>query len=243
MQVPYEDKQTMKAVEAYMGDHRWDYYINLGDLCDFNEISQWTADSPGAIEEDVADTFDRVNEILDRHQAIVRKNNPHAKFILIEGNHDYRAVSYALKHPGLAKHLNVPRNLRLKERGFQWIPNWSQGKLFHIGNAYFSHGKFTNKYHAAKMAEVYGVAMYYGHTHDVMEFPKVLMGNDKTVVAKSLGCLCRYDQKYLRGNPTNWQQAVSTFYFFPDGMFTEHTFRIFKHRFYADGKVYDGRKQ
>jgi hypothetical protein len=67
------------------------------------------------------------------------------------------------------------------------------------------------------------------------------MGNDKTIVGKSLGCLCDINQKYMKGNPSNWQQAIAVFYIFPDGYYTEHTMRIFKHRFATmDGKIYDG---
>ena len=46
MQVPHEDKQTMRAVEAYMASERWDYYINLGDFMDFNCVSRYVRDLP-----------------------------------------------------------------------------------------------------------------------------------------------------------------------------------------------------
>jgi Calcineurin-like phosphoesterase. len=243
MQVPYHDPITLRAVERYMAAHRFDGYVNLGDLCDFNEISSYNDGAPGRVTERIDSTFRAVNEILDRHQAIIRKRNPAARFVLLEGNHDYRATAYTEKHPELGKTLNVPLNLRLREREFEWVPSWSKGKLFKLGNAYFTHGLIVSRYHAANMAARFGVCIYYGHTHDVMEFPIVLHGADKTIVGKSLGCLCRYDQKYLKGAPTNWQQAFAVFYVLPDGFYTEHTMRIFKHRFVGtDGVVYDGKE-
>ena len=243
MQVPYEDKETLRAVEQYMSDHRWDGCINLGDFLDFAELSKFDEDAPGRKIDRTSDTFERGREILDRQLAILRKRNKNCRYVLLEGNHDYRAVVYMEKHEELEGTLNVPKNLELAKRRIEWIPSWSKGKVFKLGNAFFVHGRYTNKYHAAKMVDVYGVSIYYGHTHDVQEFPKVLQGNDKTIVGKSLGCLCRYDQSYLRGNPTNWQQSFSVFYIFPDGFYTEQTIRIFKHRFVSpDGKVYDGRR-
>jgi predicted phosphodiesterase len=242
MQVPYHDTKTLRAVESCMAANRFDGYINLGDFLDFNEISSYNDGYPGRIAEQVDQTFKVGNEILDRHQAIIRRRNPKARFVLIEGNHDYRAVTYTEKHPELGGILSVPKQLRLKARKFEWIPSWSKGKLFKLGNAYFTHGLALSKYHAAVMAAKFGVCIYYGHTHDVMEFPMVQLGADKTIVGKSLGCLCRYDQKYLKGAPTNWQQAFAIFYLFPDGYYTEQTIRIFKHRFVGpDGVVYDGR--
>ena len=241
MQVPYEDKDTLKAVEAYMGDHRWDGYINLGDFLDFNEISSYVQGKPGAIEEKVDETFTAGNKILDRHCKLTRAKNPKARMVILEGNHDYRAESYRQLHPELGQSLNVARGLHLRDRGIEWIPSWSKGELFKIGHAYFTHGKFTSKYHSERMANAYGKCIYYGHTHDVQEFPKVLLGDDSTIEAASLGCLCRYDQKYLKGSPTNWQQSFSVFHFFEDGFYNRYTCRIFKHRFVSpEGKVYGG---
>src|SRR3990167_1679944 len=94
MQVPYEDEETLAAVEQYMAAHRFDGYINLGDLCDFNEISHFNDGYPGRVSERVDQTFKAANTLLDRHQAIIRRRNKKARFVLLEGNHDYRAVAY-----------------------------------------------------------------------------------------------------------------------------------------------------
>ena len=242
-QTPYHDTASLRAVEAYMADEKWDGYINLGDFLDFNELSSWNEDAPRRVIEKTAQTFKIGNEILDRHQKLIRAKNKDAIMVLLEGNHEYRTEVYMDKHPELEGTLEVEIGLRLKERKITWVPYWSTGKLFKKGNAYFAHGKFTNKNHAFNTVDRYGVCIYYGHTHDVQEFPKVVYGKDKTLVGKSLGCLCRYDQRYLKGNPTNWQQAFAVFRFFPDGYYTENTIRIFKNRFVGlNGKVYDGKK-
>ena len=241
MQVPYEDRLSLAAVESYMAAHRWDGYLNLGDLLDFNELSSYVEGKPGAVTEDVATTFAAANEILDRHVRLIRGRNLKARMVLLQGNHDYRAVSYAEKHPGLKEHLDVPRNLRLKERKIEWIESWKKGRLFRLGNAYFTHGLYTSKYHAARMVDHFGVCIYYGHTHDVSIHPKVTHGNDKTLEGGSLGCLCRYDQKYLKGAPTNWQQAVTTVFLQQCGNYNLYVSRIFGHRFVGpDGKLYGG---
>lgn len=242
MQVPFEDKTTLAAVEAFMADHRWDGYLNLGDFLDLNELSHFVKGRPGAFETELDKSYQAGNAILDRHQAIIRKRNPKARFVLLEGNHEFRATSYKEEHKELGNMLSVPDNLNLKARGFEWVPSWSKGRLFKLGRARFTHGLITTKYHSAVMAQRFGTCIYYGHTHDVQEFPMVLHGNDTTIVGKSLGCLCRYDQQYIKGAPTNWQQAFAVFHILPDGFYTEHTIRIFKHRFVSpDGKVYDGR--
>jgi len=239
MQVPYEDPKSLSAVEAYMSDHKWDGYINLGDFLDLNELSSYNEGFPGRIEHGLGHSIKRANAILDRHCAIIRKRNPHARIVFLEGNHEYRAVAYRDKHTEQRDFLIIPELLKMKERGIEWVPSWSKGEIFTVGKAHFVHGLTTSKYHAAVMAAHYGVSIYYGHTHDVMEHPIVFKGHNDTIVGKSLGCLCSYDQSYLKGAPTKWQQAFATFNFFPDGYYTEHTTRIFKHRFVSpEGKVY-----
>jgi hypothetical protein len=242
MQVPYEDKRTMVAVERYMAANRWDGYLNLGDFLDFNELSSYTEDRPGAVREDVASTFDAGNEILNRHCDILRRNNRDCRMVLLQGNHDYRAVSYAEKFPALRRHLDVKKNLRLKERKIEWVPSWEKGRAFKIGHAHFIHGLYINKYHAMRMVETYGVCIYYGHTHDVSFSPKVTRGNNKTLEGGSLGCLCRSDPRWHTGKPTNWQQAVGTLRLWGGGgNYNLYTTRIFNHRFRCPkGTLYKG---
>lgn len=246
LQLPYADYDTLRAVEAYMkdvaeSDSPWDGWLQLGDFLDFNELSKYNEGYEASVEEDVWDTFESGNKLLERHRKIVGRK---CKMVLLEGNHDFRVEDTALRFPKLRKILNYERNLRLKDHQVRWVRTWKDGKVFKLGNAYFLHGRYTNMYHAKKMVQAFGVCVYYGHTHDVMEIPVIQMGKDKTLVGKSLGCLCDYNQHYLRGNPTNWQQAFAVFYVFPDGYYTEQTVRIFKHRFVGpdNGKVYDGMK-
>lgn len=246
LQIPYEDERTIKAIETYMKDvakssHPFDGWLQLGDFLDFNELSRFNSGYEASIKEDVAETFSAGNQFLDRQQKIILSGNKNAKFVLLQGNHDFRSVDYALKFPFLKGILDFEKNLRLKERGIRYVKCWeNKENLFRLGNAYFMHGNFTPLNHAKKMVETYGVCVFYGHTHDVMEFPKSLRGKDRTITGKSLGTLCKYDQKYLKGNPTNWQQAFSEFWILPDDYFQEETVKIFKHRFLRNGKIYHG---
>jgi len=239
MQVPYQDKRSVAAVEKYMAAHKWDGYLNLGDFLDFNELSSYVKGRPGAVKENVADTFAAGREILERHRKIL---GPKCRMVVLQGNHDYRAVTAGERQPEMKKHLDVPRNLGLKGLNIQWVKFWEKHTIFRIGNAGFIHGDLISKYHAARMVDAYDVCIYYGHTHDVMLFPKTGKGHGKTLEAGSLGCLCRYDQQYMRGRPSNWQQAVSTLFLHDNKRnYNLYVSRIFNHRFVAlDGQEYTG---
>lgn len=244
LQVPFHDEKTLKAVEAYMGVERWDGVIYLGDLIDFNEISRWTEDSPRQRQlQTVRKSFDATDEIITRHLAIVRGKNPKAKFVVLEGNHEYRIEALVDKYEYLEGMLEVDQVLRFKERRIQWVRCWSRGEKFKKGKAWFTHGLYLNKYHAFKMCDTFGVNIFYGHTHDVQSYSHPQFGKGKTLRGQSLGNLCREDMRYILGRPNNWTQAITAFYFFPDGYFQYNIMEIYKHRFVGtDGVVYDGRK-
>lgn len=245
-QIPYEDKRTLAALEAYIADVQksddpFVGWIQMGDFLDFDEISRWNVGYEASIKGDLAESFERGNTFLDRHQELMGLSKKPYQMVILEGNHDWRVRDFGRKHPHLAKHVDFAKNLRLEERGIKFVECWEKHEVFQKGKAFFVHGNFINKYHAAKMVDTYGVNIYYGHSHDVMEFPKVTWGKDKTVVGKSLGCLCIYEMPYMKTKPSNWQQAFAEFYFFPDGYFQEITTKIFRHRFVGrNGKVYQG---
>lgn len=236
LQIPYEDKRSLNAVEKLMADHEWDEIVQIGDFVDLDCISSHNKNNLRAVSnKSLFKDYDYANSILDRWQRLTK-----AKITIIEGNHEYRIERYIDANPQLEGLVEVPVGLKLKTRSINWIPYWSSGELYKIGKACFIHGQYTNEHHAKKTVSRFGDNVFYGHTHDVMCFSQVLRGKDKTIVGQSLGCLCDYSQSYLQGRPTNWQQAIAVFHFFPDGYFQYNVIRIFKHRFYYGGKIYEG---
>jgi len=239
LQIPYHDTIAVNAVEQYISDHKWHVWLQLGDLIDLDELSRFSEGKPGATESKADASFKAGRTFLERHRKLV---GPACKMVVLEGNHEHRATSYTEIHPELGSVLNVPRNLALRELDIKWVPFWSKGALYEKGNAYFGHGRYCSVYHAARHAREYGVCFYYGHTHDVQEHTLVREATGDTIEAASFGCLCRYDQKYVQGAPTKWQQAFGVFHFLPDGYYNRYTVRIFKGRFVSpEGKVYQGR--
>lgn len=239
LQVPAHDKKSLAAVEKLMADFSWDYYINLGDFLDFNEISFHNHGKPMLVEgQRILKSFDAGNEILDRHQKIVKSKNRKAKFVLLNGNHDYRIERYVEMFPQTEGLLDYDKNLRLKQRKIEWVRCYPDGTDFVLGKAHFHHGLYTNDVHSKKHVNAWGTNIFYGHLHDVQNYSMTKRGENSTIVGQSLGCLCEYEQSYIKGNPSRWQQAVTIFEFFPNGNFTYNVIRIFNHQFIFAGKLY-----
>lgn len=241
-QIPYHDTVACRAVELYAADNFFNEWVDLGDFLDLDFLSRHNVgkhrQNAGKI---LKEHYAAGREVLDRRLAILRRNNPDGAMTMIEGNHDFRVENLLDETPFLEGLVEVEEGLGLKERDVRWVRFWRDGTVHRIGKAGFAHGRYISKYHAAKMVETYCDNIFYGHTHDVMEFPKIMHGRDKVIVGQSMGCLCRYDQSYIKENPKNWQQAFGDFYFLPSGHFTYYVPRIIEGRFVApNGRIYSG---
>lgn len=236
--VPEEDKASLAAVEKYMGENEWDYIVQLGDLLNFDCISRHTKDDLVAqTAKTVEDEFAAGNAVLDRWGRLT----PHAKRYLIEGNHDFRVKAYAARNPQVRGLMDVPKSLHLADRGWVWVPYWEMGTILTIGKANLIHGYYVNKNHPKSHYDNHQVNLFYAHTHDCLMYSPTLIGKDNTHVAQACGCLCGYDQSYIQGKPTKWQQAFVEMWFRPDGYFAYDVVRIFKNAFVRGNEMYDGR--
>lgn len=223
-----EDTDTLDTLLRYVSRQKWDEVVCLGDLMDFDCVSAHNINKLRLVEgKRIQKDYDHGNRFLDRWQ----KATGNATWTLIEGNHDERIERYMDTNPALEGSLEMSTKLDLEKRGIRWVRFWTRGETYSIGNAHFIHGQYTNKYHTERTASDYGVCTFYGHTHDVQEMPKTLRGADKTIIGQSMGCLCRYNQPYMRGRPSKWQQAFGEFYFMPNGFFNHYVVRIFDHKF------------
>lgn len=240
--IPYEDKRTLAAVEAFMGDNVFDHWVCLGDLCDFNMVSAHNTGKPRLVEnERIMEQYTDVGAFLSRHEELLRGNNPDAKMTYLEGNHEHRIERYMDAHPATEGLLDVESNLQLKKRGIDWVRCYKHGDVFQIGKLLFHHGKATGRHHASAMGAAFGRSIVYGHTHDFQSHSLVQYGKESTICAQSIGCLCEYEQDYIGRNPTKWQQGFAVAYFQPNGFFHLYPIRIFKHGFIGpNGKHYQG---
>jgi hypothetical protein len=262
--IPFQSKKALDVLHQYVRDERFDFAVNLGDLIDNAGISRYAMGSLSQRYEamPLPDTYDRANEFLDIHLEAFRSNNPDLIYAYIEGNHEWRTHSYGENHPEMGDLKNVPKRLKLSERGVVWVPYAENGSLFRVGRAFFGHGYTAAAAHASITVKAYNLNFFYGHTHDEQSFSlkkagKVIaegeggeVGNllwgvvhprdGESVKAASCGCLCEYDQAYLHGKPTNWQHGFRVFQVFEDGTFQDTFVPIINNSFLGptNGKMY-----
>lgn len=238
-QIPYHDKESLKAVLKYAKTVKWDGCIQLGDFMDWDWISKWSKENQRKVEGSrFLSEYVAANEVLDDIQDAVRAKNKKAKIVILEGNHDWRIENVIDKTPALEGLIEMERGLRLEERDVTYWKYWTHRKPYIIGDAYFIHGEYIGNNHAGKTATNYHRNVFYGHVHDRASATKTTAYGE-SVFCESFGTLSRFDLEYMGYKPSNWMQCFGEFFFRPNGNFNHYVTNVIDHCFTAiDGNFY-----
>ena len=188
-----------QIVEWYKPDE----LVILGDFLDCTPVSHWLHDKRGQLEGlRLAEDFKKANLLLTQLLTHTKRG-----FHFIEGNHEdwiKQAINRQPEYDGL---INLELGLEFKRRAI--LSHHAYGGSFNIGKLWFTHGSYTNQYHAAKHVSAFERSIIYGHTHDLQTYVKVspLDVTDRHI-AISLGCLADKNPDYLRLRPNNWVHCV-----------------------------------
>lgn len=240
--VPHHDMRSCVALWRYMSDERWDGVHCLGDLTDNDAISSFNDGLPRRVSNalTVSEQFEAGQAFIRQWASDARHHNPDCALTLLEGNHEERTERYVDRNPELQGLVDIERGLDLKTHGIRYLRFWSRGEMLQLGKLMLGHGSYATQNHAAAHVRHYGCNMLYGHTHDVQCHSIRRRGTGTPITAQSIGCLCRFDQPYMRGRPHNWEHAFAVVYVWPGGNFQHVVTRIMDGRFVAptNGKEY-----
>lgn len=222
------DPKAWEVTMKFLKDFKPDITVINGDFTDLNMLSSYVEGIPG-LWDNLKVEYDLCNKLLDEVQKLSKET------VYVMGNHEERAYKYAEKFPFLSGTVEVDKALRLGERGVEFLRY--NGIPLNIGPINFIHGEFVGKNHAQKTLDAYDMNVFYGHTHDVTSAAKSKYG--KTIIAQSMGMLCKYDQDYVKQRPTNWQQSFGVFLIDGDDFCYEIPRISEDYTFWAQGRRYD----
>lgn len=225
---PYHNAKAIGAILQYASTQHIDELVQLGDYVDADAVNGHDEGKRRTQEgRRLKDEYDIANELLDQLTDAVRVKNSSAGLVMLKGNHEWRVDRWVDRHPEVEGLIEVEHALRLKARGVKWVESYPHGDLYQMGKLYALHGAYTNKYHAAKHLDEYGVNLIYGHVHSIQISSKPVFGEShKTIEAISVGCLCDYDLPYIQGRPTKWQHAFAEVHVWDNGSFNVLPIRI-----------------
>lgn len=199
---------------------RLTHLVLLGDFGNWESVAHWASlrADQAFLNEDAA----LVNAYLDEVEAITKPNR--IKVVYIEGNHEAWAGQFEAKYPNMRDQVNLPKLLRLKERGWCWVP---ENHFWAIGYLYHTHGHVRGASKPGDIMRLKGVCVARAHDHAYHSTSvRTLVGE---LAEWSLGCLASIDPPppYVRGEPPmRWVQGFGTTQVRANGMFQQGYRRI-----------------
>jgi len=233
LQIPFQDRKTVAAVERFLADFKPDLEIYNGDIIDFYTIS--------AFDQNPSRSF-RLQDELDAGRRWLygrAEANPGARKILIEGNHEDRLRRWLWRHgPELSglRALTPEALLGLDEANIERINYRSIVDLhgFRIEHGYKTTGSTAYPTNVSRwMAIATGSSGLCGHTHRFSVYSWTDARGSHSYIEN--GALCQLALEYAPF--PNWQHA------FTYGIIRQkklHVFptTIYETGFYGGGEFY-----
>jgi predicted phosphodiesterase len=235
--VPYQDQNACDAVGELMKDIRPDGVVINGDFWDLLELSKHARGAVAQLEGTrIQASTDACNVQLDDWMAAAGPQCTHNHFI--DGNHEHRLDRW-MKTGDNAVWLgdeatDIGKRLRLADRGFVYHKGYPDAYC-RLGRLIVTHGRWTNKYAAAKHLDAYGHAIMVGHCHTPQMFYGSALNKQKAGYVN--GHLADVDSPAMgyAGKPNSWCQGFALVQVEGNG----RTFHVQQIQF-ANGSFYYG---
>jgi UDP-2,3-diacylglucosamine pyrophosphatase LpxH len=154
--VPYHDRKWWDLLLQVGRALRPKHIVVIGDFADFYSVSDHDKAPERANRMD--DELAEVDACLDQLDALGATDK-----LYIEGNHEDRLRRHLMKNPALARVVSTEKLLRLKERGWEFVPYKRHAAR---GAVHFTHDVGAAGRNAVFRAlDVYGHSVVSGHTH------------------------------------------------------------------------------
>jgi len=242
---PLHDEPSWNAVLEFVPFFKPDEIVLLGDALEMQAIDHWKEEKGNRRAFENKRLKKEYEGFIQDILEPLEKLAPKAKKVYMGGNHEDWASQLVDRQPQMEGFVEPEIVMHLADRGWQWIPYLikQSGRLipgtYKIGKLTFTHGQYTNKYHAAKMSDCYDRSVAYGHTHDVQLYTKVHAEDPNDFhSAQSIGCLCNLSPGYLWGRPNRWVHSFGAMYVQPDGKYNLYVPIIIDGKFVFEGKPF-----
>ena len=196
--------------------------VLIGDFLTLNCLSAWDKDKRKKMEgKRYVSEIAAGNKALDLMMADMlklqkkqRKNKEKQykpNLIFIEGNHEDRLTRYLDYDPTFEGAIGVRKDLKLDERGFEWVDYRDYKYINDIGFTHIPHNTvapIAGKYHIHRATDCTVKSVVYGHTHKLETANKHVEGMEHLQQVMSVGCFFQEHEEYVKGRRTDYWKGV-----------------------------------
>lgn len=230
---PEHDEPSWNIVKEFVKDEKPDIFIYGGDQMDMGAISWHDRNSPRIREgRRLRREFKGFQKEMNEVEGLL--SDDCKKYFMI-GNHEFRLDRALDAEPQYEGLLEMEYNLDLED--YKIVPF---NEALNLGEMWFIHGNYYNKYHAEKNTRIYGKHVFSGHAHTNQIYTMHSPTNYLPRQGVSVGCLCNKNPDYMRNQPNAWVHQFLYFYLYENGSFTYYTPLIINGRCVINGKYYEG---
>jgi len=205
---PFNNPKAEKELFNFLRDEKPNFFIHIGDLIDFHEISYFrrVPNVPYSLKEEL--------EMAKWFFSMVRSILPKSQIYYIEGNHEFRWRKYLIEYATVFYEFfsfKLPDLMQLKERKVIYIPLKSQANKFshnfiRINDVYIGHFDKTLQnagYTARWLRDTFASNIITGHTHRLALTYKTYFKDIK--FGAEAGCLCDTEPSFI--SSPDWQNG------------------------------------
>jgi predicted phosphodiesterase len=236
---PYENTEALSCANQIIHDYKPHKIIIIGDFMDMESVSHWLENRKKTLEgKRVLKEYEHANTLLN--YMVKNAGSQLEDVYYLEGNHEFWMRDYVDKNPQVEGLLELQQNIKLANNKVK-LSFVDMNAYLQVGKAFFTHGMYTNKYHAFKHVDMIGKNIFYGHVHDIQMFTKAGLADphDKQM-ACSIGCLCDMSPSYMKNRPHNWMHGIMLMDVLKNGNFTPLVIPIIGGKASILGKTYHG---
>lgn len=264
---PIHDERALEVVRLMCRSLQPDVIVNLGDTVDLAALSRFDKDSDH-FDHSMQPAFNRVH----RMYAELRADNPHARIVECDSNHNTRLKKFMLKNAsqlyGLRQAgseeeypaMSYPFLANLRAVNVEWVSGYGAAE-FVYGEEYgappivFKHGMSSGTNVAGKeSAQNPETHVVRGHTHRP-EMAHRTMRNGHYLTYMVVGVTCSItgdvpsvynavdDRNQVVRNQERWQQGLAVITDYQDGTYQFDNVLIRDGVAKYNGRVYDGRTE
>jgi len=231
---PDHNPECLSILLQFIDDFKPDHLLLTGDMLDMASISSFNKKKPKLTEgkrlKREYKGFQKL--VLDKIDS--RVTDSCQKYFFV-GNHEYRIDRLIEAEPQYEGFIELENNLNLND--YKIIPF---NEVYNLGEMYFMHGDYYNKYHAEKNARIYGKHIFNWHVHTNQVYTMHSPINRLPRQGVSVGCMCNKNPEYMKNKPNHWVNQFMFFYLYGNGSFVYYTPIIINGRTIINGKEYKG---
>lgn len=221
----FQSLDRFKALGNRIAQTQPDYVVIIGDFLSLNCLSAWDKNKRQKMENkryhlEVA----AGNRALD---LLGLDGTQKCQVVYVEGNHEDRLSRYLAHDPTFEGFACLPQDLRLDERGIEWVP---YKEVYKIGGVSFTHipinsvGKpIGNPNVAYKALRLFNNSVVFGHTHTLDHAAEHRHGGPHLNQSLSVGCFFEHVDEYAQGSLTNYWRGVVELDIYDTNRFDIHT--------------------